>query len=619
MSRPACEEYVERRDRFAARVARLERTEGQVATARGVTFLIGLAVAVCWLAIGRPSPMWLLAPVAAFVGAVAYHGRVLRRLEFARRGVAFYERALERLAGRWERVGPDGSRYRDSTHPYADDLDLFGPGSLFQLLWRGATRLGEDRLAAWLLTAGDRQTILARQAAVEELRGRYDLRERVALLEGSQGDGNQNLLRAWAGIPARPFGAAIRLAAAAFAVLFWTGLALWATGVARVSWPVAGYALCLVLTFSLRRRIIEAVGRLHRAEAGLSALADVLRVVEGQNYESGLLRGVRERLATEGLPCSRRIAELHRLAHRFDGALYNQFFAPIALSLGLPIHLAHAAEVWRERFGPAVPAWLDAAGEFEALLSLSGYAADHAADPWPEIVSEGPRFVARRVGHPLLPEEKCVRNDVAVGNPVRLLVVSGSNMAGKSTLLRTVGVNVVLALMGAPVRAESLALSPLRLGTVIRVADSLRSGKSFFFAAIERLKRITSLAGQEPPLLFLLDELLAGTNSHDRRLGAEAILRRLVDDGAAGIVTTHDLALTEIADALGPAAENVHFRDVLVGDTMRFDYTLRPGVVDRGNALALMRLVGLIPADGAEAGDGAARRAVPATRTSETS
>lgn len=608
MPRPVREEYDDRRGRFAAEAGRLGKLDGRIATLRGAIFVAGLGLAAVWLATGRPPVWWLVLPIGAFLAAVIVHAGVLRRLSHARRGVALYDRGLDRLRGRGSEAGPDGNRYRDATHPYADDLDLFGPGSLFQALWRGATRLGEDRLAAWLLNPANGETVRGRQAAVEELRDRFDVREATGLLDGGGSEGNQNLLRAWSGVPSRPLSPAVRVTAAVFAAIFWLGLTAWAIDAAPVSLPVAGYAACLVMTFLLRGRVAEAVGRLDRAEAGLSALADVLRIVEGENYTAAALRGVRERLATEGVPCSRRIDELHRLSHFFDAVIYNQFAAPIGVSLGLPVFLTHAAELWRGRFGHAVPAWLDAAGEFEALLSLSGYAVEHPDDPWPVISPEGLLFVAKDLGHPLLPDERCVRNDVSLGDPVRLLVVSGSNMAGKSTLLRAVGVNAVLAFTGAPVRATSLTLSSLRIGSVIRIADSLQTGKSLFFAAIERLKRVTSLAGGRPPLLFLLDELLAGTNSHDRRIGADAVLRRLIEDGAIGIVTTHDLALTEIAESLGSVAANAHFRDVLVGDRMRFDYTLRPGVVDRGNALALMRLVGLLPADPA-----ASQRTLPST------
>lgn len=597
MSQSVTQVYQDRRRHFASEAARFSRFDGQIALARGAVFLLCLMLAAYWLATGEPHPLWAVAPVGLFILLVVIHSRVLQRKHKADLGIVYYDRCFERLEGRWSDVGETGDRYQDHTHPYASDLDVFGKGSLFQQLWRGVTRLGQDRLAAWLLTPSGRDVALARQVAVTELRTRYDLREAVGLLGNTERDGNQNLLRAWAGVPPRPIAGAVRAVAVVFSVLFWGGFLAWLADKAPVSVPIAAFAACLLLAFLLRSRITEAVGRLDRAEAGLSSLAYVLRIAERGEFESPLLREVRGRLATEGVPCSDRIVELQSLSLRFNTALFNQFFAPIAVTLGLPIHLAHAAEIWRTRFGSAVPRWLDAVGEFEALLCLSGYAAEHPGDPSPSIVEAGPLFNGKQVGHPLLPDDRCVRNDVCLDESLRLLVVSGSNMAGKSTLLRAVGLNAVLAFAGAPVRAAALTISPLQLGSVIRVSDSLQSGKSLFFAAIERLKRVAALANQQPPLLFLLDELLAGTNSHDRRVGAEAILKRLMNEGAIGIVTTHDLALTEIADALAPSAKNVHLRDVLIGDRMEFDYMLRPGVVQRGNAVALMRLVGLMLAD----------------------
>jgi DNA mismatch repair ATPase MutS len=255
--------------------------------------------------------------------------------------------------------------------------------------------------------------------------------------------------------------------------------------------------------------------------------------------------------------------------------------------------LAYLVEDWRRLSGPAVGKWLTAVAEIEALESLAAYAAENPADPFPEVVAEGPAFDGTGLGHPLLPPERSVRNDVALGGPTRLLIVSGSNMSGKSTLLRTVGVNAVLALAGAPVRAERLRLSPVALGATLRVQDSLQAGRSRFFAEITRVRQLMDLAGGPVPLLFLLDELFAGTNSHDRRIGAEGVLRHLLDAGAVGLVTTHDLALTELADRFDGRAANVHFADQFAGGEMTFDYRMRPGVVPHSNALALMRAVGL--------------------------
>jgi len=255
--------------------------------------------------------------------------------------------------------------------------------------------------------------------------------------------------------------------------------------------------------------------------------------------------------------------------------------------------LAFALEAWRRKSGPALRRWLDAVGEMEALCALAAYAWEHPADPFPEFVSGGPSFEGDDLAHPLLEESRAVRNGVRLGGDLRALIVSGSNMSGKSTLLRTVGVNVALALAGAPVRASRLRLSPLALGASIRVLDSLKGGTSRFYAEIQRLHQIMELAGGGLPVLFLLDELLHGTNSHDRRIGAEAIVRGLVDRGAIGLLTTHDLALASIAERVASRAANVHFEDHLENGRMRFDYRLRAGVVEKSNALELMRSVGL--------------------------
>jgi DNA mismatch repair ATPase MutS len=232
-------------------------------------------------------------------------------------------------------------------------------------------------------------------------------------------------------------------------------------------------------------------------------------------------------------------------------------------------------------------------GEFEALASFAGYAYEHPADVFPEFVETSPFFEAAGLAHPLLPDRSAVRNDVRFAGELRVLIISGPNMAGKSTLVRAVGLNAILAQCGAPVRARGLRLSPLAVGASICVLDSLQGGISRFYAEIRRLKQIVDLARGRTGVLFLLDEFLQGTNSHDRRLGAAAMVRSLVERGAIGLVTTHDLALAEIADGLGTHAANAHFEDHLVDGKLVFDYRLQPGIVKTSNALNLMRSIGL--------------------------
>jgi DNA mismatch repair ATPase MutS len=302
---------------------------------------------------------------------------------------------------------------------------------------------------------------------------------------------------------------------------------------------------------------------------------------------------LRAALDVEGLAPSQQIAKLNSLIDLLD-ARRNMMFAPLATLLLWPVQLAIAIERWRQSSGPAVARWLAAVGELEALSSLAGYSYEHPQDPFPNLVEGGTCFEGEGLGHPLIPESRNVRTDLSLSDELqRVLIVSGSNMSGKSTLLRTVGTNTVLALAGATVRARGLRLSPLQVGASIRIQDSLQAGASRFYAEITRMRQIVELTREVLPVIFLLDEILHGTNSHDRRIGAEGVVCGLIERGAIGLVTTHDLTLARIADELAPHAANVHFEDHLEGGKMSFDYLLRPGIVQRSNALELMRSVGL--------------------------
>jgi DNA mismatch repair ATPase MutS len=272
---------------------------------------------------------------------------------------------------------------------------------------------------------------------------------------------------------------------------------------------------------------------------------------------------------------------------------HDMFVRLIDAPLMYSVQVAYAAERWRRAHGRTVGRWLAVVGEIEALLSLAAYSYEHPNDPFPEFIEANASFRAEGLGHPLLPSGLCIRNDVNISGETRVLLVSGSNMSGKSTLLRAVGVNAVLAMAGAPVRAARLQMTPLQVGASIRINDSLQEGSSRFYAEITRLRQILDFAGANPPLLFLLDELLQGTNSKDRRIGAEGIVRALLERRSIGIVSTHDLALTDIGGPLDGHLRNVHFQDELANGQMTFDYTLRDGVVTKSNGLELMRSIGI--------------------------
>jgi hypothetical protein len=582
-----------RLDARRASVARADGRDARVALARLVVFAAALAIA--WIAWGAraASPWWLAAPAAAFAALAVLHERVLRARARALRAVAFYQAALARIEERWAGTGVAGDAFAAPDHPYAQDLDLFGKGSLFELLCAARTRPGEERLASWLLAAADAEEIASRQGAVRDLAPRLDLREDLAVLgEDVRAGVDAAALARWGEAPpvlppwVRP--AAIGLAAAAVGAG-----AAWAAGLAN------GLPLAIVLAIewaasrAWRDPVASALSGVERPARELEVLALLLARLEREPFEDARLRALRGAIA-EPHRASTRIAALRRIVGRLEWGR-NQLFAPVAFALAwAPLHAA-AVERWRARSGAGLRAWLAAVGDLEALASIAGYAAEHPADPFPELAGPGAGAVleAGALRHPLLPAASCVANDVALGGAgPRVLLVSGSNMSGKSTYLRTVGVNAVLALAGAPVRAARLRLSPMSIGATLRIQDSLQAGRSRFYAEITRLKEIADLARGPRPVLFLLDEILHGTNSHDRRIGAEAVVRGLVARGAIGLVTTHDLALTALAGEGGPLA-NAHFEDQVRDGEIAFDYRLRPGVVAHSNALALMRAVGL--------------------------
>jgi hypothetical protein len=602
---PAAEYRRRRHDRgvVAARLARLERLVGN---GRLAVFLAGAILA--WYVFGARTLAlgWLALPLAAFIALVIWHDRVNQRRSRARRAEAFYERGLARLEHRWQGSGEPGTRFLDETHPSAQDLDLFGPGSLFELLCQVRTRDGEDTLANWLRAPAAPEEVRARQAAVAELRPRLDLREDLDLVGAKvRAVVNPEGLAAWGTAPPVLPGRWARVTTFILAVLGVAALAGWYF-LDIGSTPFLAVAI-LEVTFTtwLRPRVQRVVAGIDRKAQDLALLATVLARLEREPVVSPRLRFLRSQLDSAGQPPSARIDQLGRIVDRLNWR-GNQLFAPFAILLLWTTQHALALEAWRLVSGPAIARWLAAVGEFEALCALAGYAYENPDDPFPELVTPGPRFEGEGLGHPLIPPARCIRNDLQLGGECRLLVVSGSNMSGKSTLLRTVGVNTVLALAGAPVRARQLRLSPLVVGATLRIQDSLQAGRSRFYAEITRVRQLVDLARGSPPLLFLLDELFQGTNSHDRRLGAEAVVRHLVELGAIGLVTTHDLALTHIADRLGPRGANVHFEDHFEDGAMTFDYRMRPGVVRKSNALALMRAVGLnVPAEGSADGEGA--------------
>lgn len=592
------EEYAQRLAVRQQVVASRERAHVRLGNAKVATFLL---VLVYWAVTvqGNPNSILIGAAIATFVALAIWHELVMRALARARAAVAFYTDGLARIEDRWIGKGQVSDRFRNPDHPYADDLDVFGVGSLYELISGARTPIGEERLAAWLSAAAAPVEVRARQARVTALRFQVDLRERIATVNADAGPRRlmPERLMAWAEAPPR-----LPRAGRPLAVLLALGFvaAVWSALSGGPGWPLFVAALVnLALLGWLMKRATVVVEGLSSAtmSAGLDLLAKVIVEIEGAAFDDPALRALAARLqgAAPHEAASRGIARLARVSDWADSR-HNAFSRLLEIPLLFTVQVGFGAEAWKARDGARLRDWVDVVGEMEALLSLAGYAYEHPADTFAEIVEPGDGeavYDAVDVAHPLIPRASAVPNTITLGSRPRVLIVSGSNMAGKSTLMRTIGLNAVLALAGAPVRATRLRLSPLVLGTCLRHTDSLREGRSGFFTEVLRIRQVCNLLDGPGRVLFLFDELLSGTNSKDRRSAAEALVRMLVSRGAIGVVTTHDLALTEIAALFPNAVKNVHLQDHVEDGQMRFDYKLQDGVITQSNALELMRMIGL--------------------------
>jgi hypothetical protein len=587
----------DRRTRLGA-CQRAVRLISYVRLAFGISFF-----ATLWMAF---SPQWFsgwiaLAPLAIYIGLAIYHERLHRLGRRLHRSVGFFERALDRVEDRWMGGGNTDTSFSDPAHLYARDLDIFGKGSLFDLLCTARTRAGEETLARWLCASASRSEILERQEAIRELRDNVDLREDLAVLGPEiQSAVHPDVLKEWALAPTRFRSVAPRivapiLAAATVGLLIYC---LWTEGFFHLFSGTGGmllrYALFVEIGFAwiYRKAVSEVVAGIDKPAKELAVLGLALARVEREHFSSEKLRQLQNTVSTSDAPASKHIRSLVSLVETLNQRR-NEYFLPLSLLLLWATQFSFAIESWRRRRGASVPGWVEQFAEFEALCALAAYSFEHPDDPFPEIVEGATLIEGEELRHPLLPKSNCVPNSVRLGNGLQVLIISGSNMSGKSTLLRTVGVNVALAQAGAPVRANRLKLSLVAIGATLRIEDSLQAGASRFYAEIQRLHDTMKLTDGKLPVLFLFDEILHGTNSHDRAIGAEAVIRALVDRHALGLVTTHDLALARLAEAMAPRAANVHFQDEMVNGRMVFDYVLHQGVVQKSNALELMRAVGL--------------------------
>ncbi len=591
-------EYVRRLAERQEQLADVSVLHPQLWTYLIVVAVVGLLIAYVALSSHLLSTLWILLPsvvVIAIIQMLSKNARTHSRLQ---RIVKFYELGLARLRHQWQGRGVDGNEFLPNSHVYASDLDLFGAGSLFELLCTARTGVGRATLAKWLLNPAECNEASARQLAVGELRDLIDFREDWASVgEIGLDQVSPSAVRDWAETPAVAFplylqGLAIALPICVmilsiFALIVLPGHSwLWVAAV-----PLGMQAVLAALLLK-KTRVIAAKVVLPSFE--LALLGPLLARLKVEPFECPLLTSLQSRLRTSNRP-SEQIRILSLWVWLLD-LRRSEYFALSASLLLWGTNLAIRIERWRQRNREGLATWLESLGQFEALLCLARYSYENPDHTFATLKPESaPLFQAEGLGHPLLDRKTCVRCDLALGaQATQLIMVSGSNMSGKSTLLRSVGVNSVLALAGAPVCAARLLISPLQIGCSIAVQDSLWQSKSRFQAEVERLKWILALSRSKNSL-FLLDEVLGGTNSSDRFLGARAVIEQLAEAGAIGLVTTHDLALIKIVEGLDDRAINVHFEEHYENGEMRFDYRMRTGVPTRTNGLNVIAALGLMP------------------------
>lgn len=587
---------------FSRKAEALEGTAQRISMGRLFTFVGAAVAASAGFSQGSIGLIALgLGFVVAFLVLVFAHARTLKAREAAELRKAVHERHLLRVDGRFAELRSDGGA-PDSGHPYAFDIDLIGPGSLFQRIDVSHTVAGERHLREWLSAPADAILVRERQAAVRELARAEEFRQELEAeagetIERGKLDGAPFLKF----LDQTPYFERARWLAVAIHVLplVTVGLAIAGSfGTLPAGVWLVPLSLQTVLVLMSGGHARETFDRIAARQGYVESFRRMLCLVEGTAFDAPLLRDAKARMAPHGTPPSHYLARLDRWTGLADLRHQVLFHVPVNFFFLWDLHVLLRLERWRRDVGVQLVDVFEALGEIEALASLATLLAIEPTATLPEVQDEPGPFEAVGLAHPLLHPDHRVPNDVRLPGPSSALLVTGSNMAGKSTLLRAVGLNVALALAGGPVLAETMRLCRVRLRASMRAEDSVQRGSSYFHAELTKLRGVVDGANEGSPIFFLLDELLRGTNARARHLGARAILVHLLDRGAMGLAATHDVALASLEEERPGYVSNAHFTDVMREGEMVFDYRLREGVVKTSNALRLLKMAGIdVPED----------------------
>lgn len=591
--------YERRINRFSKLTQKLEKADRMTSNLRLAVFAVGAATTV--LTYLHSSQTLFAAVLAGFSGVFIFlvirHGKLIESIKYNKILRDINADSLKRLAGEWHSFPDGGEEFCDYKHSFSGDLDLFGKNSLFQWVNTAQTFLGRIMLkdlfsGLW----GDNEDVLERQGAVDELAEQLSWRQSF-LAEGMLARGGMRdpeAIIAWAGESNKIFRNPRVVLLLRICPLITLGLIIAGFGFNLI--PAYFPAAALIIQMGLlafkgkdRSKVFSLAETYAR---DLRVYYKMLRLLEEQGFKSPLIGKIKAGVSKQsGLPAHK---QLNRLSAIIDSMANrrNMFYVLVNIVLMRDFHNLIALERWKQESGDSLKTWFEALGRMEVLSSLAVIRFDNPHWAWPRI-SDGLEaiFSAEEMGHPLLGDKR-VHNDLAINQETKVLLITGSNMSGKSTLLRTAGINLVLAYAGAPVCAKSFHVSPMEIISCMRVSDDLSENVSSFYAELLRIKEIVEAAQTGKRVFFLLDEVFKGTNSYDRHAGAKVLVNKLSDTDSIGLVSTHDLELCNL-ERENPRIANFHFQEHYRDGKIYFDYRLRPGPSTTRNALYLMRLAGI--------------------------
>jgi hypothetical protein len=588
------EVYHSREAEFSTSAERLQKLSNRLSVARLIAFAGGLVLFAVLLSFSViTAVVTLTAALILFTWLVIKYESTEKSRKRYLHLAEINSLELKCLDGDFSSYKP-GTEYTERDHPYSYDLDVFGKASLFQNICRTTSKPGADLLAEYLGKPAEINEIVSRQEAVSELRPLTDWRQELIIqgyLTANAGNDPFQLTEWFASKDKFTKTTREKVTIVALSALTLSVLTLVIAGN-----PVALLILVLIINFLFYFTRLKKINKLHeqvsRSADLLKSYSEIIRLIEKKDFRALKLTGLQDSFKDEH-PASERISNLSKLLNRLDSRLNMIMAIPLNAIFFSDIHFCLALEKWKRTNAAKVREWFSAMSEFEVLASLANTSFNNPGWVFPEITRNYFEFRAENMGHPLIPESRRVCNDFSTSDTGNTIIVTGSNMSGKSTFLRTCGINAVLAFAGAPVCASSFTISYTRLHTSMRISDSLEENISSFYAELRRMREIISAAEKDPAAFLLLDEILRGTNSDDRYAGSVALIKQLTGYGAVAMVATHDLRLAGLEKDLPDKIENYHFDVKVSGEELYFDYKLTPGICTSFNASLLMKKMGI--------------------------